>query len=224
MKTFYAKLSSLSKEQRFYLLLAAILVYLLNEFTRGTGAETDFVRVTLSSLLLLAAVDCLRFRKDSFLTSKVFGLLVMSVGWVDAAMGLEWLNAVDALFRIAFFLIVTGALIFQVAKTSRASLSVIVGAIDGYLLLGIVGGAVALLVDRLIPGAFGFDPQIHFGISKYYYYSYITLATVGYGDITPTVPVAQLLSVILGVTGQLYIATIVAVLIGKYLSAKPVKD
>lgn len=224
MKTLYARLSSLSKEQRFYLLLAAILVYLLNEFTRGVGAETDFVRVTLSSLLLLAAIDCLRFKKNSFLTSKVFGLLVISVGWVDAVMGLAWLNAVDAIFRIAFFLIVTGALIYQVAKTPRASLSVIVGAIDGYLLLGIVGGAVALLVDRVIPGAFGFDPQIHTGMSKFYYYSYVTLSTVGYGDITPTVPIAQLLSVVLGVTGQLYIATIIAVLIGKYLSAKPAED
>jgi voltage-gated potassium channel len=224
MQTVFSRLDSLSKEQRFYMLLAAILVYLLFEFLRTPLGEADFIRVTLSSLLLLAAIDCLRFKKNSLMSSRWFGVLVIALGWVNAATDVGWLSTVDFLFRIVFFLIVTAALIHQVAKTERASLSVIVGAIDGYLLLGIIGGALALVVESVSPGAFGFAPKIYSGTSRYFYYSYITLATVGYGDVTPTVPAAQLLSVALGVAGQLYIATIIAVLVGKYLSRKPAKD
>jgi hypothetical protein len=224
MKTILGRLNTISKEQRFFLLLGAILVYLIFEFvTAQTGGGT-FIRVTLLSLLLVAAIDCLRFKKSSFLSSRFFGVLVIASGWVDAATSFRWLDMVDGLFRVVFFLIVTGALIYQVAKSARVSLDIIVGAINGYLLLGLVGGVLAGIIDGFFPGAFGFTPQIHVGISKYLYYSYITLATVGYGDITPVVPIAQLLSVVLGVSGQLYIATIIAILIGKYLIGKPAGD
>lgn len=222
MKTLLTRLDSLSKDQRFYLLLAAIVAYLAAEFLRSPSGGKDFIRMTIVSLLLIAAIDCLRFKKNSFLSSKLFGVFVIVLGWIDATVEVPWLSTVDGLFRVVFLLIVTAALIHQVAKTSSVSLSVIVGAIDGYLLLGIAGAGIALIIDGLSPGAFGFDPQVHVGISKYHYYSFITLATVGYGDITPAIPGAQFLSVALGVAGQLYIATIIAVLVGKYLSGRSI--
>lgn len=222
MRAILARLDSLSKEQRFYLLLAAIVAYLGAEFLRTPTEGKDFVRVTMLSLLLIAAIDCLRFKKNSLLSSRFFGAFVIALGWLDASVDVPWLNTVDGLFRVAFLLIVTGALIHQVAKTTSVSLSIIVGAIDGYLLLGIAGAGIALIIDGLSPGAFSFDPHVHVGLAKYHYYSFITLATVGYGDIIPTIPGAQFLSMALGVAGQLYIATIIAVLVGKYLSGKSI--
>ena len=218
------KLDAISKDQRFFLLLAAIVTFLFWQFLGGDRVGVDFVGVTLSSLLLLAAIDCLRFTKRSFLISKVFGVLVLMLGWIDAATDISWLDTISGLFRILFFLLVTGALISQVAKSARVSLSIIVGAISGYLLLGIVGAVAALVVDTLVPGAYAFNPETHLGTSKYFYYSYITLSTVGYGDITPSLPIAQFLSIMLGVAGQLYIATIIAILVGKYVSGKSPSD
>ena len=219
-----ATLNRIAKDQRFILLLGMIMVYLLWEFMRSSAGGSEYLHMTIISVLMMAAIGCLRFKRQSFLTSRIFGVLVLLLGWVQAATDAVWLDRVDGLFRSLFFLVVTGALIYQVARTARASWDLIVGAINGYLLLGIVGGVVARVIDGIIPGAFRFDPEIHLGASKYLYFSYISLATVGYGDITPLVPSAQLLSIVLGVSGQLYVATIIAVLVGKYLSGKPATD
>lgn len=219
-----ATIARISTDHRFVLLLGVIIIYLLWEFVRSSVGGAEIVQVTLLSVLLLAAITCLRFKKETFVTSRMFGVLVVVLGWVKAATDIAWLDRIDGLFRAVFLLMVTGALIYQVARTSRVSLGLIIGAINGYLLLGIVGGILARIVDGLAPGAFRFDPQVHLGASKYLYFSYITLATVGYGDITPTAPAAQFVAVALGVSGQLYIATIIALLVGKYLSNRPGLD
>jgi len=219
-----ATLDRIWRDQSFFLLLGMIVSYLLWEFVRSSVGGGEIVQMTLLSFMLLAAIGCLRFKKKSFLTSKIMGGVVVVLGWVRAATEIVWLDRIDGLFRAVFLLIVTGTLIYQIARTPRVSLSLIVGAINGYLLLGIVGGIVVRIVDGLAPGAFRFDPQIHLGASKYLYFSYITLATVGYGDITPIAPAAQFAAVVLGVSGQLYIATIIALLVGKYLSGKPLND
>lgn len=224
MNSILATLGRASRDQRFVLLLGMIIVYLLWEFVRTSVAGGEIVRVTILSVLLLAAIACLRFKKQSFLTSRIFGVLVVVLGWVKAATDIVWLDRIDSMFRAMFFLIVTGALIYQVARTPRVSFDLIIGAINGYLLIGIVGGIASMIVDGLVPGAFRFDAQIHLGASKYLYFSYITLATVGYGDITPAVPAAQFVAVVLAVSGQLYIATIIALLVGKYISGRPVSD
>ena len=224
MNSLLAAFGRATADQRFVLLLGTILLYLLWEFVLSFVGGGEIVQVTILSILLLAAITCLRFKKQTFLTSRIFGVLVVALGWVRAATDILWLDRVDGFFRAVFLLMVTGALIYQVARTERVSFGLIIGAINGYLLLGIIGGTIVRIVDGITPGAFRFDPQIHLGASKYLYFSYITLATVGYGDITPTIPAAQLVAVVLGVSGQLYIATIIALLVGKYLSGKPVGD
>jgi hypothetical protein len=52
----------------------------------------------------------------------------------------------------------------------------------------------------------------------YMYYVIITMATVGYGDVVPVLPVARSLSTFIAISGQLYVAILIAMLVGKYLS------
>lgn len=49
------------------------------------------------------------------------------------------------------------------------------------------------------------------------YYSFITMSTVGYGDIIPRIPETQTLAYVISITGQLYVAIIIAFLFGKFL-------
>jgi hypothetical protein len=74
---------------------------------------------------------------------------------------------------------------------------------------------VYLVLESLHPGSFAIgEGQIEVGRRLYIYYSFVTITTLGYGDITPTTDLANSLSFLEAVTGQLYIAILIARLVG----------
>jgi hypothetical protein len=97
----------------------------------------------------------------------------------------------------------------------------IFGAVCGYLLLGIIWALVYSAVETASPGSFTSATssktemvagRLDRGVLSYY--SFITLATVGYGDVTPSTPLARTLAWIEAITGQFYLAILVAGLVG----------
>jgi hypothetical protein len=92
----------------------------------------------------------------------------------------------------------------------------LVAAVTLYMLLGVFFTQLFQLIELLHPGSFTFGPD--FGgmplESRLRYFSYITLTTVGYGDATPSVPIAHAMAVLEALTGQFYLA----ILIGRLVS------
>ncbi|WP_312328907.1 ion channel [Stenotrophomonas sp.] len=95
-------------------------------------------------------------------------------------------------------------------------------ALSAYLLLGLCGGVVFAAVSAISPGsmAVGGQPaQDGLGMGSALYFSFVTLATLGYGDITPVSQVARGLATLEAITGQLFLALLVARLVGLRSSA-----
>ncbi len=92
----------------------------------------------------------------------------------------------------------------------------IVGAICIYMLTGLLWALMYLLIAQAIPGAFnGIDQSVwHENFADIAYYSYVTLTTLGYGDISPVAPIARFLVYMEAVVGVFYMAILVASLIG----------
>jgi voltage-gated potassium channel len=63
------------------------------------------------------------------------------------------------------------------------------------------------------------DPAINY-VSNYVYFGFVTLSTLGYGDVVPLTPAARSLSIFISITGQMYIAIIIATLVSKYLGQR----
>jgi len=96
----------------------------------------------------------------------------------------------------------------------------VVGAISIYLLLGIGFGVLNMLLELLLPGSFkGLDPDGdgRVGIDLIYF-SFVSMTTLGYGDVVPIRPLAQAVAYIGAVVGQFYIAILVAGLVGAFIS------
>jgi hypothetical protein len=98
--------------------------------------------------------------------------------------------------------------------------------INGYLMLGLSFSILIALVCVIDPNAFSFrhlsetmDPAISY-VSNYIYFGFVTLSTLGYGDVVPLTPAARSLSIFTSITGQMYVAIIIAALVSKYLSHK----
>ena len=91
-------------------------------------------------------------------------------------------------------------------------------ALSAYLLAGLLFGIVYFQVERMRPGSFSIagmpsDPE-QLDLQTSIYFSFVTLATLGYGDISPVKPTARGLAVSEAMMGQLYLAVLVARLVG----------
>ena len=91
-------------------------------------------------------------------------------------------------------------------------------------MLGLIWTMAYWLVDQLTPGAFAFNATTGTKESmegfNAFYFSFVTLSTVGYGDITPVSKVARVLAAMEAMTGLLYVAVLIARLVGPYLTPK----
>jgi voltage-gated potassium channel len=93
------------------------------------------------------------------------------------------------------------------------------------LLIGILGTlllAIAEIVQKFFfhidTGAINFSGDAAAGFHDYLYFSFVTLTTLGYGDITPVSAFAKSVTIVIAISGQLYLTILVAMLVGKYLS------
>ena len=122
-------------------------------------------------------------------------------------------------------------LVKRLAREQRVNSGVLMGAAAGYLLLGLISGLVMIGVETIQPGSFepiglsgvgtvGNPPVLQWSpvFSKINYFAFICLTTVGFGDITPVQPIARMLAVTTAVVGQLYLAVVMGILIGRFSS------
>ncbi len=118
-------------------------------------------------------------------------------------------------------IIVTLNIIKQVWQEDKVDRKVILGLISGYIALGFLGFFLFMSIDLTHQGAFTGN-LIQNGNFKLHtesllYYSFITLLTIGYGEIVPAIPIAQKAAILIGLIGQFYIAIITAVIVTKYI-------
>jgi hypothetical protein len=104
----------------------------------------------------------------------------------------------------------------------------ILGAVCAYLLIGIGFAVTYSTLDLLNPASFRLPEDLAMGMaagtedsfSVFVYYSFVTLSTLGYGDITPVTDAARTVSSLEAIAGQIYLAVIVAALVGIHISSR----
>lgn len=120
-------------------------------------------------------------------------------------------------------IVVTWHIIKQVWKEKVVDRKVIVGLIAGYISLGFVGFYLFVAIDLIYVDAFT-GGYIHQDLNLKHlndgllYYSFITLLTIGYGDIVPAIPIAQKATILIGLIGQFYVTIVTAIIVTKYIN------
>ncbi|MCL3782480.1 two pore domain potassium channel family protein [Prolixibacteraceae bacterium JC049] len=120
-----------------------------------------------------------------------------------------------------FYFYVTISLIQQVLKAKVVNRNVILGLVTGYICLGLVGFFIFLSIETVHPNSFNglqyANDTPYQLMDTLIYYSYITLLTIGFGDITPVTAVAQKATIFVGLIGQVYMVIVTAIVIEKYI-------
>jgi hypothetical protein len=187
----------------------------------GTAAVPPSETTTLVEFVLLAitigvAIAELRAPGQRRLVPVVFAMCVVLVAVVDYTVRLRHLPLVASGLVAVFAGVVIWLTYGAVMRSHRPVGDRIVGSICVYLLIGLGWASVYEVLDGVIPGSFRYPADTAWlgpGVLRYRYFSFVTLATLGYGDITPVTALAGTLASLEAITGQLYIGITVARLV-----------
>lgn len=220
IKKHYYKSSKWVELHRFKLLLLATFLVLILPAFSGKGPLSNMLFVITMSFLFIQSMIVASSRKRQHAWIRYSVVVIMIVLFVVKPIGFKYvyLDLIRLLLLVFFFVFITLYLIRFMRKAPTININVIITSINIYLLTGIIFASLAFLFHILLPGAYQFPAYIEKpSFVSFNYYSFITMSTVGYGDITPRLPETQTLAYFIAITGQLYVAIVIAFLVGKLL-------
>lgn len=153
------------------------------------------------------------------LFSAIGGVFVVSP-WIWADTG--FLKYAQFILFFVFHLLITYHIIRLLWYTREVDKTIIFGMMSGYISLGFLGFFIFMSLELINPGSFSgltthqsVNPNIG---EPLMYFSYITLMTIGYGEILPITSLAQKAAILIGLIGQFYLIIITGIIVGKFLN------
>ena len=184
----------------------------------------EYLLLPFLYLVSIAAGILMISKKKKFMWFFI-GLFVVAAFIFGSSMVSRTENTENILIRLSiyfiFHIIVTWNIIEQVWKAERVTKNVIMGLMSGYISLGFLAFFLFMSIELTHVGAFtgtlmdSTDMEIR--SDGILYYAYITLLTIGYGEIVPSIPIAQKAAILVGLVGQFYMVIITAVVVEKYI-------
>lgn len=204
---------SSTRYKMFNFMVSILLLLIISAVLEGS--EYDYLVLnTLSTIVFISGVYAAGRSKKN-----VIILILLGLPWFLS----EWVftKSPETFFvSVMFFLFVTAIIFENILKTRKVTTDTLYGAVCVYLLLGLLWTSVYRFLEFVSPGTVfatnNVPMQGTLTVNEIIYYSYTTLTTLGYGDITSLTPVGKIFSVLEAVVGQLFIAFLVARLVGIY--------
>jgi len=188
----------------------------------------DIIVSILLSVVLISAVLAVANRRRTFVVAVLLAIPAVVGRWINHFRPDLLPPAIFLVAGLVLVAFVVANLLRFVLRAPSVNAEVLCASISAYLMLGLMWTMAYWLVDQLTPGgAFSFNtnagPRSINGFNAFYF-SFITLSTVGYGDITPVSRIARWLAAMEAMTGLLYVAVLIARLVSLYSAPGPTED
>jgi len=205
-------------QHKFLLLFISLLLFaLLEPHIAGLGliGASTLLKIFFSAILF-SSLYAVSERRGFFMLTAILAVPTFGLQWATHFLGhstglMVGYHSVAALFLI----LVAGIIISHALKGEAVTAEKINAAICAYLFIGLIWAYLYSVIHTLQPGSFQIENP---DLSRFVYYSFITLSTLGYGDITPLTPQAQSLAYVEAITGQIYLTVLVARLVGLHIA------
>jgi len=197
------------------LALLFLMTPLIEDLPRG-----DLIEAVLLTLVMISSVLAVGGRRRTLLIALALLAPAIVAKWGNSL----WPNLVPPLFFLVpstlFFGFVFAHLLRFIVGSPHVDVNVLCGGVAGFLMLGILWIPAYVIVARANPAAFKIANGGTLDGFNAFYFSFITLCTVGYGDVTPISKAARMLAVGQAISGLFYMAVLISRLVSLYSSAK----
>jgi hypothetical protein len=204
------------------LLVSLLFALLITPLMEGMAGGRILVYAGVTSVLV-SGVFVSRRRSRLFLPCFALAVLAVSAVWSTLATDYPWLFVASCVLEAAFYATIASILVVRILKKHLATVQSIFGAVCVYLLFGLAWAQLYWATERMDresltfarPAATQEDSQQESiaPFSRVVYFSFVTMSTLGYGDIVPETPLAQTLAWMQSVLGQFFLAVLVAWLV-----------
>jgi hypothetical protein len=172
-----------------------------------------FARDLAFSVVLISGVAIGWGQRRLFVFSSCVATVALTIRWAAWYFRTDDFALLLEVVTLASVVLICLILLSQIFRTGIVTSARIQGAIAVYLLLGLGWAHCYQIADRLTPGSFQSSVGSHFTVVEWYYYSFATLTTLGYGDIVPIKAISRSLATGEALTGQLYLTVLIARLV-----------
>jgi hypothetical protein len=210
-------------QYRFEALFFALLMVLFNKIVFTN--EELYQRFIWPANIILLGLTTVSMFKDHVRWIRIVMFTLLFAGLlVPFTLHLVFTSTILSLTAILVYMLyytfILAETLRQITRKGEITMSLVLGALSGYLLLIVVALFTFLLLEFLQPGSFNglhgtTIPELYRQLG---YFTMVTIATVGYGDITPVSDSARLLAAFFSISGQFYMVTLVGIIISKFSS------
>jgi len=182
----------------------------------------------LFTLLLIVGIVIISANERLVVISALLAILATVIIWFNYVLQDPNLLLFGMLLEVCFFSVTTVSILKHVIEYNRVSSDKIYGAVSAYILVAIIMAMLYTMIEISEPNSFYFAQGIQHTdgaisahrlyFSEFLYFSFTTITTLGYGDIIPISKIAKSLTSIEAVAGQLYVAVLIARLVGLHIS------
>lgn len=206
-----------------YVFLCQVLLLVLFPYLERPGLPLVLFRL-LGAAAFVSGVYAVSARRAQWIIALALAIPAGALNTVLAFRPEMPIAVPTLIFTILFLVFTLVSLLRAVIRSERVTSDTIYGALSVYLLMAIAWGAAYLLLETLQPGAISMDATRHpnhtMDWSDCVFYSFVTLTSVGYGDIVPLSAQARSLSILEAVSCMMYVAVLIARLVGLHAATK----
>jgi hypothetical protein len=212
------------RQSRFLLLLVSLLGLIVLEPFLFDSTGIMFLLDIFLSVILFTSIYAVSEKRQHTLIAVFLAIPKLGSTWAYKFITHPLLPFFDSIFGLIFFTYIIVLILAHIFKQEDVSLETIYGAVVVYIIIGIMWVHLYNLTEFIQPQSFSFSEQLGIESRKVlYYFSFVTLTTLGYGDITPVSPPARSLAMLEAIVGQMYIAVLIARLVGTHISQNLLK-
>lgn len=214
----------LHQDEGLHVLLILLLIIIFVAYPLQAMNITDLVIVKVFiTLLTVSGIWAISKNRKRLLWVMVVAVLSMGFLWARSVSDEPWIVIASLSLTSLFECLLAYFVLLRTFAPGHVNLFRVEGSVVVYLLIGVIFSSLYALIHTLEPTAFNFaDPPQNLEVaqSRFMYFSFITLTTIGYGDIQPLMPFSQSAAMLEGLIGQLFPAILIARLVSQSISEK----
>jgi hypothetical protein len=198
-------------------LLLIVAAYFVLSLSRRNPSAWGVATVLITSATLLAAVRTSRTGPVVMRAAVVAAMLALLLALVNVALDSAAIHDLIGIAVGALLLAAPPAILWRIVQHPTVTVETLAGAIDVYLLFGLAFAGIYAAIQNVAPPFFA--QTAHPVGNDFLYFSFVTLATLGYGDLTAASAMGRTFAVAEAMLGQVYLVTVVARLVALFVGA-----